>query len=327
MKNFTSVNYSEILPNNMLVNTQATAEFMELNSIDCDWGQMSVSHLALPEISLVKFEGQVKRNLHLKKREEYEANTVDTCIFLEGAVESDFAGLSERMRMQKGMQNFIYKPESIDDHYVPAQPGLNLLHLSIDRFYYATMLSEKEKWSADLKERLLNKKLIYGSMENMQMSPQMFQVVNDLLNCPLTGSLRNLMIEAKVIEFIALQLNQLVKDKSHQPVPKIKSSDRDALYALREFLHLHFAKSHSLRNLAMSFGLNEFKLKKGFKELFGTTVFDYLHDLKMEHARHLLAADEVLVNEVSGMVGYRNPNHFSTAFKRKYGVNPTQLRK
>ena len=77
----------------------------------------------------------------------------------------------------------------------------------------------------------------------------------------------------------------------------------------------------------MSFGLNEFKLKKGFKELFGTTVFDYLYDLKMEYAKQLLAADEVLVNEVSGMVGYRNPNHFSTAFKRKYGMNPTQLRK
>ncbi len=300
---------------------------MELNSINCDWGKLSISHLSLPDISLVKFEGKVQRNLRLENRDEYESSTVDSCIFLEGSVESDFAGLQGRMSMRKGMQNFIYKPETIDDHYVPAQEGLKLLHFSVDRFYYATLLCEKEKWSADLKERLLNKKLIYGSMENMQMSPQMFQIVNDVLNCPLSGNLRNLMIEAKVIEFIALQLNQLVKENYSQTPQKIKSSDRDALYALREFLRQTFTKNHSLRNLAMSFGLNEFKLKKGFKELFGTTVFDYLYDLKMEYAKQLLAADEVLVNEVSGMVGYRNPNHFSTAFKRKYGMNPTQLRK
>jgi len=326
MNNFLTVDYSEILPFTDPLQIQTTGEFKTLHAIDCDWGQMKINQLSLPEITLVKFEGQIRQNLHLRKRAPHESTTVDSCIFLDGSVDSDFAGMSERISMRKGMHNFIYKPEAIDDHYVKAQDGIKLLHLSIDRFYYSSLLCEKEKWSADLKERLLNKKLIYGSPDNMQISPQMLHIVNDLLNCPLTGNLRNLMLEAKIIEFIALQLNQLVKEIPGKAPQKLKTSDRDALYALREFLHESYTKNHSLKNLAMCFGINEFKLKKGFKELFGTTVFDYLHDLRMEHAKQLLAANEVLVNEVSGMVGYKNANHFSTAFKRKYGLNPTQLR-
>lgn len=328
MKNFTSVNYSDLMPPDFSTQLPEKAEFAMLNSIHCGWGRLHVNQLSLGEISLVKFEGQVNQNLHLRNRDVNESGTVDSCIFLEGTVDSDFAGLESRMQMRKGMQNFIYKPETTDDHYLPAQERIDLLHISVDRFYYAALLSESEKWSADLKERLLNKKLICGSMKNMQMSRQMVQIVNDLLNCPLKGNLRSLIIESRVIEFIALQLNQMVRQDPPAPTSqKLKSSDRDALHALRAFLQETFTKDHSLRNLALSFGLNEFKLKKGFKELFGTTVFDYLHDLKMEYARQLLEADEVLVNEVSGIVGYRNPNHFSTAFKRKYGVNPTRIRK
>lgn len=323
-----SVDYATLVPSAISLQPQAYGgEFMEHSPITSDWGQMTISNLSLPEINVVKFEAQVQHDVHLQKREAYECTTVDTCIFLDGTMETDFSGLDKRMIMRKGMQNFIYKPDASDDHYISAQEAIKILHVSVDRFYYATLLCEKEKWSADLKEKLLNKKLICGSPENMQMSPQMLYIVNDILHCPLSGNLRTLVIEAKIIEFIALQLNQLVKKDSERATQKIKSVDRDALYALREFLHQTFTKDHSLRNLAMAFGLNEFKLKKGFKELFGTTVFDYLHDLKMEYAKQLLAGDEVYINEVSGMVGYKNPNHFSTAFKRKYGVNPTQLRK
>jgi len=69
---------------------------------------MTIDQMSVPEIMLVKFEGQVIQNLHLKKRDQHEATTVDSCIFLEGSVDSDFAGMGKRMTMRKGMQNFIY---------------------------------------------------------------------------------------------------------------------------------------------------------------------------------------------------------------------------
>ena len=67
------------------------------------------------------------------------------------------------------------------------------------------------------------------------------------------------------------------------------------------------------------------KLKKSFKELFGIPVIEYLYNLKMEHARKMLYEQGMYVSEVSSIVGYKNPNHFSTAFKRKFGVKPSKV--
>ncbi|MBA4054220.1 MAG: hypothetical protein C0490_05865 [Marivirga sp.] len=326
MKDFLPVDYSMLIPGELMLNTpNSQAEFSSHEAFDTDWGKMTVSNMALPEVHLVKFDAQVDCNLNLQKRDG-NGSTVDTCIFLEGTIETDFLGIEERMIMRKGMQNFIYQPDTIADHYICAQDVLKILHFSVDRSYFATLLCEDEKWSAELKGKLLNKELICGPSDNMQMTPQMLHTVNDMLNCPLKGNLRSLVMEAKVIEFIALQLNQLEKERGNHTAKKLKSADRDALYALREFLHQSFTQDHSLKNLARAFGLNEFKLKKGFRELFGFTVFEYLHNLKMEYAKQLLLEDNIYINEVSGLVGYKNPNHFSTAFKKKYGMNPNRLR-
>jgi AraC-like DNA-binding protein len=326
MKEYLPLDYSQIIPANIPAFSQtSTAEFTDFDVMDNDLGKMAMSCLFLPHVQVVNFDGEVRQNVHLKKQVE-EETTVDTCVFLDGSVESEFLGFSGRFSMRKGYQNFLYQPWNVSDHYLPKQK-LNIFHICVDRHYYTTLLCDKEKWSSELKEKLLDKKPIQGSMDNMQMSPQMFNIVNDILNCPLSGNLRSIIIEAKILEFIALQLNQMVKEDHGKTTQKMKPADRDALFALKEFLNKTFTKEHSLRTLSKSFGLNEFKLKRGFKELFGTTVFDYLHDLKMEYARQRLSGEDVLINEVSGLVGYKNPNHFSTAFKRKFGINPTQLRR
>jgi len=321
-----TVDYTQILPPTWPASPAAETEFVAHAPLHTEWGRLAVQDMTLPEIHLVKFEGDVSQNLHLKQRESWESTTVDTCIFLNGSIESDFAGLQKRMRMDKGMHNFVYKPEVNLDHYMDAQDGLDILHLSIDRLYYCQLLCDKERWQANLKEKLLNKQPVSGTLDNMQMTPKMFGVVHDILNCSLSGNLYKIVIEAKVLELVALQLDQLVKRDQASTDQKINSKDQDAFYALRDFLHQSFTGDHSLRTLSKTFGLNEFKLKKGFKEIFGTTVFDYLHDLKMEHARRLLQDAGAYVNEVSSQVGYKNPNHFSTAFKRKFGINPTQYR-
>jgi len=101
------------------------------------------------------------------------------------------------------MHNFVYKPEVNQDHYMDAQDSVNILHLSIDRLYYSQLLCDKERWQANLKEKLLNKQPVSGTFDNMQMTPNMFGVVHDILNCSLSGNLRKIVIEAKVLELVA----------------------------------------------------------------------------------------------------------------------------
>ena len=82
------------------------------------------------------------------------------------------------------------------------------------------------------------------------------------------------------------------------------------------------ANPPQLKELAREVGLNEYQLKAGFKNIYGSPVFQFLTDYKMEHARKLLDSGTYKVNEVGFMVGYSNSSHFIAAFKRKFGITP-----
>lgn len=81
----------------------------------------------------------------------------------------------------------------------------------------------------------------------------------------------------------------------------------------------------SLLELSRMVGLNDFKLKIGFKDHYGTTVFGYLRDMRMEHAMMLLLEGEANVTDAAARVGYANLSHFSEVFRKKYGINPSEL--
>ena len=78
----------------------------------------------------------------------------------------------------------------------------------------------------------------------------------------------------------------------------------------------------SLIDLARQVGLNERKLKQGFRHVFGNSVFGYLHDYQMQQAQRLLLAEKMTVAGVAARVGYTSPTGFCAAFRRKFGINP-----
>lgn len=108
--------------------------------------------------------------------------------------------------------------------------------------------------------------------------------------------------------------------------PAIPEADLQRLQAVKDYLREAFlCPALSLQQLCRKFGLNEFKLKKGFKQLFGNTVFGYVQEMKMKTARRCLAEKKMNVNEVADYLGYSTPNHFSAAFKKMYGHTPSRL--
>ena len=80
----------------------------------------------------------------------------------------------------------------------------------------------------------------------------------------------------------------------------------------------------SLKELSRMVGTNEFKLKVGFKSVYSNTVYGYLADYRMEHARKLLTINNTRIKEVAAQVGYSNPSHFIAAYKKRYGITPKQ---
>ncbi|MBE9586624.1 helix-turn-helix transcriptional regulator [Mucilaginibacter sp. JRF] len=138
-------------------------------------------------------------------------------------------------------------------------------------------------------------------------------------------NLKRAISEEKVLEIMAMKLhfNLNVADKS--AAFKLTREDIAKLYQARQLVESNIKTPFSILALSKKIGLNDFKLKKGFKEYFGNTVFGYLNNIRMETAYKLLSNGKS-VTEVATTVGYKNPHHFAAAFKKSYQVSPSKIR-
>ncbi len=107
-----------------------------------------------------------------------------------------------------------------------------------------------------------------------------------------------------------------------EPPSDISADDRKKLHEVKRFIEQDFLHEHTIASLCRQASLNEFKLKKGFKALFGTRVIQYVRRLRMEHAHELLSKGGISIEEISIKLGYQYTNHFSTAYKRHFGYRP-----
>ncbi len=152
--------------------------------------------------------------------------------------------------------------------------------------------------------------------------------LQDLLQCTLPATQQPLYFEAKAMELMALQAAAAWQDRQLS-VPKHSKTeyDRERLLFAKDYLLKHMAMPPTLPKLALVAGINEFKLKRGFKEMFGNSVFAYLAEARLEIAKTSLIEGQKTATEIAFELGYSSLQHFSSRFKERYGVTPTALRR
>ena len=127
------------------------------------------------------------------------------------------------------------------------------------------------------------------------------------------------------MELLLLQWQQFKSPAVPARMPWRKE-DVDKMHLAREILRQRIQDPPGLAELARLCGLNEFKLKKGFREVFGTTVFGYFNTLRLEQARLLICNTSLSISEIAYQTGWAHPQHFNRAFKKHYGIPPGQVR-
>ncbi|MHA6482387.1 helix-turn-helix transcriptional regulator [Paenibacillus sp. strain BS8-2] len=153
-----------------------------------------------------------------------------------------------------------------------------------------------------------------------QMNADMNKIIGQMQQCRYHGALQNLYMEGKVMELFSMFMHDLVTRKQKTGLRK---GDIERLKQAKSILLDRMDKPPTLLELAQIVGINDFKLKRGFKELFGNTVFGVLREARMERALELLREGKWNVSQVAWTIGYSNLSHFSTAFRQKYGMNPS----
>ena len=155
----------------------------------------------------------------------------------------------------------------------------------------------------------------------------MQQAVQQVLNCPYQGLLKQIYLESKALELVTLRFAQFLED-DQQTSRKIRlqKDDIDHIHWAKDILTDNMTNPPSLTTLARLVGMNDCKLKQGFRQVFGTTAFGYLHQHRLEQARQLLATGKFSVTDVCHQVGFTDRSHFAAAFRKQFGLNPSVYR-
>ncbi|WP_414620455.1 helix-turn-helix domain-containing protein [Calothrix sp. CCY 0018] len=269
-----------------------------------------------PGISLLVEDYKLQENLVV------ETTPTQPCTFLE--LGFGVFGNSYDTNLNSG-QNFISLDSDTDESNTKewqAQERILKVDIHIEySLFESLVLSPNDKLPDNFQDVIKNVDINYFQVGRT--TPQMQTVLQQILNCPYQALTRQLYLEGKVLELMALRLEDLQDAKLLDSSINLKPEQIDSIYQARDIIINNFSNPPSLLTLARQVNLNDCTLKKGFQEIFGTTVFGCLHDYRMERAKELLLETKLTVNQVAQTVGYASRSAFVRAFSKKLGANPS----
>jgi AraC-like DNA-binding protein len=181
--------------------------------------------------------------------------------------------------------------------------------------------------SSNFSENVLNFKHTTSFSRSLPLCERTKSVLEELMNHRYTDSFENIFVNAQTQMLLLYSIECMCGEDEESVGCKFLSNeaDREKISLARKILLQHINEPLTIKELSRKAAINECYLKKGFKEMFGTTIFDFFQSQRMEHAKYLLYEKGLTVTEVSDSLGYSSISHFSTAFKKHTGIKPCEL--
>ena len=197
--------------------------------------------------------------------------------------------------------------------------------------FSSKLLEQFVRWKEDdhsFYEKLLSFEYNSSFSRPLNLCGRTRMVLDGMLNHNYSDSLENIFVNAQTQMLLLYSLDCL-DNKEPEVVISCKflhnEADREKVARAREILLQQIGEPITIRQLSRKVAMNECYLKKGFKEMFGTTIFEFYQSQRMEHAKYLLYEKGISVTDVSSQLGYSSISHFSTAFKKHTGLKPCEL--
>lgn len=196
--------------------------------------------------------------------------------------------------------------------------------------FSSTSLSQfiKPKGDNTLSDDVLNFRHASSFTKILPLCSKTRMVIEGLLNHTYKDSLENIYVNAQTQMLLLYSLDCMIGEKEIDVINckfLANETDREKILKAREILIKQIGEPITIKELSRKVAMNECYLKKGFKEMFNTTIFDFYQSQRMEHAKYLLYEKGLSVTDVSLMLGYSSISHFSTAFKKHTGLKPCEL--
>ncbi len=281
--------------------------------------QFLLQEATSPGIRLTHSTYKTTRALRLNIHEEKPLNVLTIAIRQDRTLNIEGLGT---LRLKEGQFNAIYAPQWTVQSL--QQPGQESITLSFE--YDINIWEEAAAWFPAAKDFL-------EKMTSHQ--PALLLQSNGWVTREIRDSLYRLLHTNKTIPGFPLYfdlsarliLHQLLQQSQQQaPASPYSNDEIDGIHAaldmIRSNIRLHFA----IPEIAKRIGINEFKLKTGFRELFGQGIYGYLQSERMQEGARLLIETRLTIKEIGNKTGYRSVNSFIKAFRKTFGTTPGQYR-
>lgn len=245
-----------------------------------------------------------------------------TCIALQHDWRMETKDLGA-IHLKEGQFNIVYLPQF--DLRSPYEGGKEYITLTLN--YSIETLQEMAPWFPRLTAFL--EKVQAGQPailleEHGRLTKEIQVTIYKILHCsPLTPSRRrsfDLLVNT-------LLFHLLLQSVQRQPASTYTHHEIDGIHAARDMICKNIRYHFIIREIARRVGMNEFKLKNGFRELFGNGVYEYLRTERMQEAGILLSDPGRSIKEVAALTGYKSVTSFIKAFKKKFHRTPGAFRK
>lgn len=260
---------------------------------------------------------------------------VDTCFFDESVIAVAFYGSGnvdltvkygnkeKAFNYTKGLTLSFYANERVEfQHTVSKSKPLECIVIATSTSNLDNLPSNEGALFGEMLHQLVHPKDHYVEGPSFYMTPDMQSIVDQVFHTQYTGKAKMLFFKSQMTSLLAHFFGQL----SILPEATVPQDESAKLRRAKEILVENLENPPSLSELSKQIGLNTFKLKKNFKELFGVPVFKYLQNERLTTAHNLIRNQKMTVQEAAWNVGYDSLSSFSNAFSKKFGFRPSEIR-
>lgn len=213
---------------------------------------------------------------------------------------------------------FLYNPQKELPVHLEIAPHSWVISVLVSIKKFHGFFSEQADHIPFLSEENSDKKYY----KDEKINPSMAVVLSQMFHFNLHQSIRKLYFKGKVYELLSLYFNR-AEDPNAESCPFLVDEDNVIkIRKAKDIVIANMAEPPGLEELADQVGISLKKLKMGFKQIYGDSVYSFLFDYKMDYARKLLDSGTYNVNEVGLKIGYSTASHFISAFKKKFGTTP-----
>jgi AraC-like DNA-binding protein len=249
---------------------------------------------------------------------EIDSRYIQFHFCLKGSSAFQFNQGTYTLQIQEETSLLLYNPERDLPIHLNVNPNSWLVTILISIKNFHRLFSQEADYITFLSEDNRHKKYY----KDGRISPSMAIVLNQLVNFNLNQSIKNLYFKGKAYELLSHYFNRSEEANIEQCPFLADETNVIKIRKAKDIIISRMSEPPTLQELADEIQLSLKKLKEGFKEIYGDSVFSFLFDYKMEVARKLLESGDYNVNEVGLKVGYSTASHFIAAFKKKYGTTP-----